>query len=58
MHFQAIKNDAYLYHLNIMLPKYLIAENFGREFGNLLQIHQSFITQLLVISEQAAGGLG
>ena len=29
-----------------------IAENFS-EFGNLQQIHQSFICQLLVISEKA-----
>ena len=30
----------------------LAGENFGK-FGDLLQIHQSFICQLLVISEKA-----
>jgi len=32
--------------------KILVEENFG-EFGDLLQIRQSFIRQLLVISEKA-----
>ena len=34
--------------------KILAGENFG-EFGDLLQIRQSFIRQLLVISEKAIG---
>jgi len=44
----------FLFRTYRRLQKILTGENFG-EFGDLLQIRQSFICQLLVISEKARG---